>query len=68
MQQRLALARVMCSQPTILLLDEPFSSLHKELRNDLWDLLEEITLQEKLYTLIVSHHMDSIKGKKRLIL
>ena len=58
MQQRLALARVMCSNPHILLLDEPFSSLHKELREELWILLKELTIQNKLITLLVSHHLD----------
>ena len=58
MQQRLALARVMCSNPHILLLDEPFASLHKELREDLWILLRELTLQNDLITLLVSHHLD----------
>jgi ABC-type nitrate/sulfonate/bicarbonate transport system ATPase subunit len=58
MQQRLALARVMCSTPQILLLDEPFSSLHKELREELWNLLKDITSQENLFTILVSHHLE----------
>ena len=57
MKQRVALARVMCSQPQLLLLDEPFASLHKELRQELLHLLNLITEQENMITLLVSHHI-----------
>ncbi len=60
-QQRVALARVWLRNKPILLLDEPFSALDKELRSELMVQLKELHERKKLTTLIVSHHLDEIK-------
>ena len=65
MKQRVALGRVMCSQPQLLLLDEPFASLHKELRQELWETINQITAQENMITLLASHHIFFFEYKSK---
>lgn len=54
-QQRVALARSLAPKPDILLLDEPFSSLDTELRQQLVKLVRNILKQEQVTALLVTH-------------
>ena len=54
-QQRVALARAMAPRPSILLLDEPFSNLDVELREQLATEVRHILKQEKVTAILVTH-------------
>ena len=58
-QQRLCIARAMITQPDVLLLDEPTSSLDIEAALKIEELLE--SLKERCTLIIVSHYADLIK-------
>lgn len=57
-QQRLALARALAPQPRVLLMDEPFSSLDTELRQDVRRLTMEFLRETHTTALIVTHDPD----------
>ncbi len=54
-QQRIALARAMAPRPDILLLDEPFSSMDAELREQLAREVREVLKREGSTAILVTH-------------
>jgi iron(III) transport system ATP-binding protein len=54
-QQRIALARALAPRPEILLLDEPFSSLDVELREQLAREVRRILKQQEITAVLVTH-------------
>ena len=54
-QQRVALARALAAQPRLLLLDEPFSSLDENLREDMRRLVKDIHRRFEMTTIMVTH-------------
>jgi putative spermidine/putrescine transport system ATP-binding protein len=57
-QQRVALARALVINPTVLLLDEPFSALDKNLRASMQIELREIQRKLGLTTIFVTHDQN----------
>ena len=57
-QQRIALARAMAPKPSLLLMDEPFSSLDAELREQLAREIRLILKQENISGLLVTHDQN----------
>ncbi|MGD8206888.1 MAG: ABC transporter ATP-binding protein [Thiohalocapsa sp.] len=55
MQQRVALARAMAPRPEILLLDEPFSSMDAELREQLAREVRDLLTREGVTAILVTH-------------
>lgn len=56
-QQRAALARALVKQPTVLLLDEPFSNLEPELRRELRLALKDLQRKLQITVLFVTHDL-----------
>lgn len=60
-KQRLAIARALYRKANLLILDEPSNSLDSENKQSILKLLKELTITEKLITIIVSHDDEVLK-------
>jgi NitT/TauT family transport system ATP-binding protein len=58
MKQRVAIARALATEPSILLMDEPFGSVDAQTRNILQEELLEIWKRTKKTILFVTHSVD----------
>ena len=68
MRQRAALARTLCTDPDIVLLDEPFSALDSQTRLALADEITEILRREAKTVILVTHDLgEAVSMAQRVI-
>jgi len=68
MRQRVALARTLCTEPDVVLLDEPFSALDSQTRLALADEVAEILRREAKTVILVTHDIgEAISMSERVI-
>ena len=60
-QQRTAIARSMAPGPELLMLDEPFSALDRELKEELYAELNHIFNERQQTIVLVTHDLDEAK-------
>lgn len=58
MKRRLIVARALLHRPKILLLDEPTTGLDPNVRQEIWEKLEELRRTENLTIVLSTHYMD----------
>jgi putative ABC transport system ATP-binding protein len=56
--QRVAIARSMINQPTLILLDEPTGAVDTETAQQLVDLLKRLNQEDQVTIVIVTHDLD----------
>ncbi len=58
MKQRVAIARTLVNEPSIILMDEPFGALDSQTRSMMQKFLHEIWSESKKTILLVTHNID----------
>src|SRR5437016_983493 len=68
MRQRVALARTLCTEPDVVLLDEPFSALDSQTRLALADEVTDILRREAKTVILVTHDIgEAISMAERVV-
>jgi NitT/TauT family transport system ATP-binding protein len=68
MRQRVAIARALATEPSLLLLDEPFTGLDASLRAGLYQTLRNITDGQNLTSVLVTHDpVEAVTLAERII-
>lgn len=58
MKQRVAIARTLCNEPSMLLMDEPFGALDAQTRVVMQELLADISRKTETTILFITHDID----------
>lgn len=63
MKKRLTFARALVLNPDFIILDEPFTNLHKDARKRLWDLYFDLFIENKILSIIITHYPEELKNR-----
>ena len=61
-QQILAIARCLCNQPTLVLLDEPTEGVQPSIIDEISEVLQELQVKQNLTIVLVEQNLDFIVG------
>lgn len=68
MQQRLALARTLMTEPPVILMDEPLSALDPYTRSEMQNLVLDLHYRTKNLIIMITHDMDEAKKMNDVII
>lgn len=68
MKRRLIIARALLHKPKILLLDEPTTGLDPNVRQEIWEKLEELRRTENMTIVLSTHYMDEAEKLSQRLL
>jgi NitT/TauT family transport system ATP-binding protein len=57
MRQRASLCRALIHKPEVLILDEPFGALDAFTREDLWQIMHRLRLEQRITTVLITHDL-----------
>ncbi|MBC7752829.1 MAG: ATP-binding cassette domain-containing protein [Moraxellaceae bacterium] len=60
-QQRVALLRAVLSKPQLILLDEPFSALDHEVKQEAYGIVQRVLNEIRVPALIITHNIEEAK-------
>ncbi len=66
-KQRVAIARALINSPSIIMGDEPTGNLDSKNSQNVFSILKELSQEEKLSLLVVTHDLDFAKKTNRII-
>lgn len=67
MKARLQLARAMVHEPTVLILDEPTSTVDPVAADDLLGLIQQLTAEQSLAVMLSSHRLEEIDALDEMV-
>ena len=57
MRQRASLCRALIHQPSVLILDEPFGALDAFTREDLWQIMFKLRIEQGVTCMLITHDL-----------
>ena len=60
--QRVALGRSIVMKPKVLMFDEPFTGLDKELKKKIYPIIKSILLKNEITAIMVTHDLNEVKA------